>query len=36
MNDRGWTWAYLEQQAADPNQWGSLVEALFAPMHEED
>ena len=36
MKDRGWTWGHLEQQAADRNQWRSLVEALCAPTHEED
>ena len=32
MKDRGWTWGHLEQQAADQNQWRSLVEALCVPM----
>lgn len=35
VKDSIWTWGHLEQQAADRNQWRSLVEALGAPMHEE-
>ena len=36
MKDRSRTWGHLERQASERNQWRSLVEALYASMHEHD
>ncbi|KAL9960175.1 hypothetical protein ACROYT_G033591 [Oculina patagonica] len=36
MRDNEWTWGHLERVAADRSQWRFLVEALCAPMHEEE